>query len=109
MERAVFVFVPLAVLALPDDDVLDVVAAAFKVRRRFFGRDGRDRKPLGYLEAASTAEDRGQHEDAGDRGREERPADWRQAVETQLQLGQALAGGDRRLDRSLVADHRLRR
>jgi biotin synthase len=28
----------LAVLALPDDDVLDVVAAAFRVRRRFFGR-----------------------------------------------------------------------
>jgi biotin synthase len=28
----------LAVLALPDDDVLDVVAAAFRVRRRYFGR-----------------------------------------------------------------------
>lgn len=28
----------LAVLGLPDDDVLDVVAAAFRVRRRFFGR-----------------------------------------------------------------------
>jgi biotin synthase len=28
----------LAVLALPDDDVLDVVGAAFRVRRRFFGR-----------------------------------------------------------------------
>jgi biotin synthase len=28
----------LAVLARPDDDVLDVVAAAFRVRRRFFGR-----------------------------------------------------------------------
>jgi biotin synthase len=28
----------LAVLALPDDDMLDVVAAAFRVRRKFFGR-----------------------------------------------------------------------
>jgi biotin synthase len=35
----------LAVLATPDDELLDVVAAAFRVRRRFFGR----RVKLNYL------------------------------------------------------------
>ena len=35
----------LAVLASSDDDLLDVVAAAFRVRQRFFGR----RVKLNYL------------------------------------------------------------
>src|ERR1700760_1688656 len=35
----------LAVLASPDDELMDVVAAAFRVRRRFFGR----RVKLNYL------------------------------------------------------------